>query len=132
MARLCDAPHSLALAGRDHDPASLAVLELERIAEDVSEDDIPALLGELERVRARLWQRLLEPRVSTATSTRSTTPTSTPDRLLTAAEAASLLGVNRRWIYDHADQIPGTRRLSARCLRFSERKLRRWFEQRTP
>jgi hypothetical protein len=40
------------------------------------------------------------------------------DRLLSADEVAQLLGVSRRWAYDHFDVLGG-RRLSRRCVRFS-------------
>jgi len=41
------------------------------------------------------------------------------ERLLTADEAATRLGVSVRWVYDHAHEI-GVRRLSRRCVRFAE------------
>ncbi len=50
------------------------------------------------------------------------------DRLLSAQDAAKLLGVKPRWVYDHADEL-GAQRLSARCLRFSEKALRRRMER---
>ena len=43
-----------------------------------------------------------------------------PDRLLTPGETSAILGVSRRWLYRHADKLPFTRRLSRKCLRFSE------------
>lgn len=49
-----------------------------------------------------------------------------PDRLLPPGEAACLLGVTPRWLYRHAKHLPFTRRLSRKCLRFSEAGLRRW------
>lgn len=104
--------------------------EIERLAESVPADEIPALLGALERIRARLWQRLNEaPTPSSATPKRDQRAA---DRLLTTREAAQLLGVKPRWLYSHAHEIPGVQRLSRRCLRFSERKLRRWMDQRSP
>ncbi len=47
------------------------------------------------------------------------------DRLLTPKEAAALYGVKARWLLDHAEEIPGARRLSRKVIRFSERALRR-------
>lgn len=52
------------------------------------------------------------------------------DRLLDAEEAADILGVKKRYVYDNADDWPFTRRLSRRKLRFSERGLYRWLETR--
>lgn len=51
------------------------------------------------------------------------------DRMLTAQEAAPLLGVTPRWLYDHARQLPFARRLSRKCLRFSEAGLLRHRER---
>ena len=52
------------------------------------------------------------------------------DRLLSPAEAAERLGVRRRWILEHADEIPGSRRLSRKTIRFSERALSRYLAGR--
>jgi hypothetical protein len=52
-------------------------------------------------------------------------PSADLDRLLSPAQAASVFGVNRRWLLEHADEIPGVRRLSRKTIRFSERALRR-------
>ncbi len=54
-----------------------------------------------------------------------------PDRLLTPDAAAARFGVTKRWLLDHADQIPGVRRLSRKIVRFSERRLARFLD-RTP
>ncbi len=54
------------------------------------------------------------------------------DRLLTAAEVAERLNVGRRFVYDHADKWPFTKRLDEGTLRFSERGLDRWLEHRRP
>lgn len=54
-----------------------------------------------------------------------------PDQLLTPDAAAARFGVTKRWLLDHADEIPGVRRLSRKIVRFSERRLARFLE-RTP
>lgn len=54
-----------------------------------------------------------------------------PDRLLTPDSAALRFGVTKRWLLDHADEIPGVRRLSRKIVRFSERRLARFLD-RTP
>ena len=53
-----------------------------------------------------------------------------PDRLLTAKAVAERLGVQPRWVYDRADELPFTRRLSGNLLRFSERALERYLAAR--
>ena len=40
-----------------------------------------------------------------------------------------MLGTSVRWVYDHAEQLGG-KRLSRRCLRFSEAAVRRRLERR--
>jgi predicted DNA-binding transcriptional regulator AlpA len=52
-----------------------------------------------------------------------------PDRLLTVAEAAAILGVAPRWLYRHASRLPFARRLSPKALRFSEAALARYLER---
>jgi len=51
------------------------------------------------------------------------------DRWLSASQVADLLGTSTRWVYDHAEQF-GAKRLSRRCLRFSEAAVRRHLERR--
>ena len=53
------------------------------------------------------------------------------DRLLTAEEAAPRLGATVRWLYDQAKTLPFTKRLSRKCLRFSEMGLRRCQQRRS-
>lgn len=48
------------------------------------------------------------------------------DRFLTPKETARLLGVSLHWLYRHAKRLPFARRLSRKCLRFSEAGLMRW------
>ncbi len=57
--------------------------------------------------------------------------TTESDRLLTAEQAAPLMNVTVKWIYRHHRQLPFTRRLSRKVLRFSEVGLRRWLAQRS-
>ena len=49
-----------------------------------------------------------------------------PDRWLTADQVAERYHVTKRWTYDHADAL-GARRLSRRCVRFSERGIERYM-----
>lgn len=53
-----------------------------------------------------------------------------PTRLLTARDAAPLLGVSVRWLYRHAGTLPFARRLSDRAVRFEEAGLLTWLERR--
>jgi predicted DNA-binding transcriptional regulator AlpA len=49
------------------------------------------------------------------------------EKLLSAQQAAEILGVNIQWLYRHAHQLPFARRISRKNLRFSEPGLRRWI-----
>lgn len=66
------------------------------------------------------------PRPATARSDRP----EESDRSLTVKQVAERLGVAQRWVYDHGEQL-GARRLSRRCVRFSERAVERWLSQRS-
>lgn len=52
------------------------------------------------------------------------------ERLLTPDEAAEILHVDKDWLYRHAKQLPFTRRLSRKKIRFNEAGLRRWLQAR--
>lgn len=97
--------------------------------ESIPPDRIPALLGEVEALRAALWVRLQSAAVARIAPA-APDPEKGLDRLLTVDEAAARLGVSRRWIYRKADELPFTRRLSGGTLRFSERGLGRWQTSR--
>ena len=108
-------------------PSWPCVDELERLVESAPLADMAALLGDLERLRALAWTRL---NVETRPQTHAA-PGATPDRLLTARQAAEILGVKERWVRDHADRLGGVVRLPGKQLRFSEKKLRRWIDQQS-
>jgi hypothetical protein len=52
------------------------------------------------------------------------------DQLLTPEAAAARFGVTKRWLLEHADEVPGVRRLSRKIVRFNERRLARFFDSR--
>ncbi len=53
-----------------------------------------------------------------------------PDRLLSAADVAELLGVSARYVYSQAPRWPFTRHLG-RSVRFSANGLATWLTRRT-
>ena len=59
-------------------------------------------------------------------------PSPEPDQLLTAQQAGKIADVHARWFYRHAKQLPFSRRLSRKVLRFSETGLRHWLATRKP
>jgi hypothetical protein len=52
------------------------------------------------------------------------------DRLLTVAEAAAIMGVTPGWIYKHSKALPFARHISRKCLRLSDKGLRKWLANR--
>jgi excisionase family DNA binding protein len=85
----------------------------------VPADDIPDVLGELERARAALWRRLTAPA--------ATTPTAGDGSLLTLDQAAAFLGKSRAWLRRKAaaGMIPCARRVG-RSWRFPAGDLERY------
>jgi predicted DNA-binding transcriptional regulator AlpA len=93
------------------DPAAIAI------------DDIPAAIGELERIKAMLYSRLSVPAAAAAVPE--------PDRLLTADDVARQTQLSVRWLYRHADTLPFTRRVGRKVL-FSSAGLAKWLASRRP
>jgi hypothetical protein len=91
-------------------------------AGDVQKDAIPLLMAQLVAVQSALLARFLtDPHSQSAQ-----VPNNEKDILLTADQAAPLLNVTPNWLYRHARQLPFSRRLSRKVLRFSEAGIRRW------
>lgn len=88
-------------------------------AEGLLVSEIPRALGEIERVRVVLWARMMRGGARAPAD---------QDRLLDAAEAASVLNCTRRWLYDHAPGLPFTRRLGGK-LRFSAAGIQKYCSE---
>jgi predicted DNA-binding transcriptional regulator AlpA len=91
-------------------------------------DKIPALVAELaseqsalSALQGALTTRLLVSQASAEVRAEST------DRLLTAEEVASTLGVTKRWVQRRARRLPFARRISDHAIRYSECGLKRWM-----
>ncbi len=106
------------------DPIKFLVARLEEALAQASPDALPEILGELERVKAGLWIRML----SGTPSKEGHKPLPPEDRLLTPKEAAHALNTTPMWVYRNSKRLPFTRKLSRKCLRFSELGLRKWME----
>lgn len=101
--------------------------ELARLADAIrksSPQEIPALLGELERLRAVCWMRLLPP-------PNGLDPPREADRLLTIPEVAGRLGVPPSYAYELArrGELP-TVRIGVKYLRVSLAAFQRWLAER--
>ncbi len=106
---------------------SAARRRLSEIVQEWPPDALPDLLGELARAQAVAMLRLSE----NGRSLERPAPDIQPKgELIDANAAAKILGTHVRWLYDRADELPFTRRLGPRTLRFDEAALRRWLETR--
>jgi len=90
-------------------------------------DTIPAMLGDIEAFRIRLLARFITSHTPATPPDEKSQPT---NRLLKPAEAAALMGVTIRWLYQHHRTLPFARKLSRRVLRFDEVGLHRWLARR--
>lgn len=54
-------------------------------------------------------------------------PAPSGDEWLTPADAAEVMGVTRRWIYNHRDQLPWVKKIDGRNIRCSRDGLRRYM-----
>ncbi len=104
----------------------LTVLDAPERASEVPPESVPGLLLQLASLQAVLLARLAVP--SNGSGHAPVPPQD--DRLLTAEEAAPILGMTPRWLYRHARHLPFARRLSRKALRFSESGLRRYMAAR--
>ena len=95
--------------------------------DSLAEEDLANVLASLEELRVRLWIRLSR---RSEPATNCGRPEPEPDRMLEVEDVADVLSCTKRYVYDHADEWPFTRRISPRKLRFSERGLYRWLETR--
>jgi hypothetical protein len=81
-------------------------------------EDVPEILGALEKARAALWARLL--------GRRDEAPPR--DRLLTIDEAAARLAVATNWLRRRSD-LPFVVRLSEGNVRYSEQGIERFIQR---
>ena len=101
-------------------PASRPRLEdlLAKIAREVSAEELPAFIGQLESAKAVAWARLMA-------------PVSIPqehDELLSAEVASERLGVSRDYLYRHHAEYAFTRR-QGRKLLFSALGIDKYIRQ---
>ena len=102
------------LAGVVADPGKVSL---------VSPEAVPAMLGDLERVKAALWARLV-------TQDGNRNGETGGDQLLDATEAAAKIKVSKDWIYHHHADLPFTVRIGSKLL-FSAVGIDRWIKVRS-
>ncbi len=89
-------------------------------------EDIPAWLGDLERLKAQAWAKLA------CIQVQASHPTSPVENghYLTVPEVAHRFHVTAKWLYRHKKDLPHSQP-SRKVLLFPEGPIRRWFEKRT-
>jgi predicted DNA-binding transcriptional regulator AlpA len=85
--------------------------------------ELPELAVELGRALADVLVRL-------ATLRSPTEAVEAHDQLLNVHQAAERLGVAPAWLYRHANELPFTKKVSRKVLRFSSRGVERWISTR--
>ena len=100
------------------------LLENPGVSGEISKSQIPALLGQLESLKASLWAKLLAPEAVESGESQD------GDQLLTVQQAASRLGTSKDWLYRHCAKLPFTVRPSPHQLRFSKRGIAKYISQR--
>jgi predicted DNA-binding transcriptional regulator AlpA len=103
-------------------PSSVSEIPLSRIPALVAE--LASEQSALSALQGALTTRLL---VSQANAAAQPEPT---DRLMTAEEVATTLGVTKRWVQRRARRLPFARRISDHAIRYSEAGLKRWMSNR--
>lgn len=97
--------------------------ELESIlisARQLSPEELPRLLGDLEEIRTTALARLAAP----------APPVQSHDALLDVDEAAVRLGTSRSYLYRNASRFPFTRRMG-RSLRFSANGIEHYIRHKS-
>lgn len=88
----------------------------------VPPEQLPTVLAQLLALQARVVARLAD-----------RPPPTLPallDETVDVDSAAQLLGMSSTWVYRHAKQLPFTRRVGPRVLRFSVEGIRRYLTAR--
>lgn len=115
---------------RAESPARELLWSLEAAAAVLPASDLPALLGELERIRLSLTARLLSPPSPPTPIAPAVQEAHAGDRALTAEEVGRRLGKSRWWVYKHRDELPHSP-LPGGGFVISETSLERWIARRT-
>lgn len=85
--------------------------------DQLSDEVLVDVLADLEALRVRVWVQLLR-RSDENEEGEQASAEPEQDQMLTIEEAAEILGVDRRWLYDRSDELPFTRKLAPRDAAF--------------
>ena len=87
--------------------------------------DCPVLVGELERLKAAVWTRMMQP----SAPAMATAPTQQNGHYLTVDQVVERFNVTAKWLYWHKKQMPHSQP-SRKCLLFPEQAITKWFASR--
>ena len=104
---------------------TVIISELEREVAQVEIATYPALLGELERLKAVAWARAIGPPPSQTGQQGAIAP----DRYLTVPEVVDRFSVTPKWLYRNKKRMPHSQP-SRKVLLFPEKATERWFASR--
>jgi predicted DNA-binding transcriptional regulator AlpA len=107
----------------DSRPSLAELVHSPQLAADLPPESILPLLTKLNVLESILTTRV--PQIPTIAKENGGVQLN--DHLLNPKEAAARLNVTVKWLYRHAKQLPFTKRLSRKALRFSEQGLQRWL-----
>ena len=106
------------------------VNELEKVTADAPVAEIPVIIGELERLKATLWARLVSGQASGNGEAQGQAQGPNGGRYLKVQEVVDRFGVTARWLYRNKKKLPHSQP-SRKVLLFPEAALQRWFKKRS-
>ena len=109
-------------------PDLLAALRAEIVSAPAA--DLPAIIGQIEAVKAEAFSRLVSPLPAANVDPVSDGTAEAADTALTVEEVALRLGQKVQWVRAHQRELPRIH-LPGRTVRFSARKLDAWMKRRT-
>ena len=113
------------------DDMRFAVAALEATIHGIVAAEVPTLIGEVERLKALLWMKLPSGSPPGTEEPPANNTDQAADHLITAKEAAEILGVSVKWVYRNwRSKMPFGKKLGARTLRFPEGRVRKMARAR--
>src|SRR5690349_10060112 len=101
------------------------LIELERELSQLQQAACPALVGELERLKAIVWSKVIWPPASQPGQQHG----NTHDHYLTVGEVVHQFSVTPKWLYRHKKDMPHSQP-SRKVLLFPEVAITKWFASR--